>query len=85
MGHKSWAASGGSLVTGKPLGERVARLEGYYVESAGHFKEIKEHLAKQNDSIASIRSWQQRVIGGGVVLGLIVAATAGTLITLLAT
>ena len=69
----------------KNHGERIASLETSYAQTVSYFQDIKEHLAKQNGTIASISRWQQRVIGAGIVLGVIVSATAGTMITLLAT
>ena len=40
------------MVTGKPLGERVARLEVYYAEIPGYLKEIKERLDTLNGGVA---------------------------------
>ncbi len=76
----------------KNHGERIATLEANFAQTVEYFKdikadsrEVKDHLATLNGSTASIKAWQQRVIGAGMALSFIVAATAGTLITVVAT
>lgn len=39
-------------MTGKPLGERVARLEVYYAEIPNYLKEIKDRLETLNGGVA---------------------------------
>ncbi len=69
-------------MTGKPIGERVATLEAYYVEVNESLKEIKNHLARQNGSIDSLSRFKiqaQAILG---FMAFVVSVTAGTLLTL---
>jgi hypothetical protein len=66
-------------VPGKPLGERVATLEAYYVEVNDSLKEIKGHLKAQNGQVAALTRWQQRIIGAGLLAAFIVTVAAATL------
>ena len=59
----------------KPLGERVARVEAWFVAHTevceGHFREIKEHLEKLNGDVADNSKFrlQQKTVYG--VMGFI--------------
>lgn len=69
----------------KPHGERIERLEEAYVGIRDDIREIKDHLATQNGRIAAQDKFKiqaQAILG---FLGFVVAVTAGTLITILAT
>ena len=53
-------------MTGKPLGERVATLEAYYVEVNDNLKEIKGHLKTLNNQVSKNSDFrlQQKTVYG---------------------
>ena len=65
---------------GKPLGERVATLEAYYVEVNDSLKEIKGHMKTQNGHLATLTRWQQRIIGAGLLAAFLLTVGAGVLL-----
>lgn len=64
----------------KPHGERIATLEAYYVEVNDSLKEIKARLRTQNDTVAALTRWQQRIIGAGLLAAFILTVGTGVLV-----
>ena len=67
-------------MSGKPVGERVATLEAYYVEINDSLKEIKGHMRMQNGLLAMLTRWQQRIIGAGLLAAFLLTVGAGVLL-----
>ena len=72
-------------MSGKPHGERIAKLEVYYAEVSESLKEIKQHLVTQNGRIYTLATFKiqaQAILG---FMAFVVSVTAGTLLTLVLT
>lgn len=70
-------------MAGKPVGERVATLEAYYVEVNESLKEIKAEMKAANGTVAGLVKFKiqaQAIIG---FMAFVVSVTAGTLLTLI--
>lgn len=67
----------------KPVGERVATLEAYYVEVNDSLKEIRDEMAAANGTVKDLVKFKiqaQAIIG---FMAFVVSVTAGTLLTLI--
>ncbi|KKM00600.1 hypothetical protein LCGC14_1802840 [marine sediment metagenome] len=67
-------------MTGKTQGERIVRLETYYVQVNDSLKEIKGHLKTQNGRVEALTRWQQRIIGAGLLAAFVLTVGAGVFV-----
>lgn len=67
----------------KPIGERVATLEAYYVEINDTLKKIRDEMKTANGTVKDLVKFKiqaQAIIG---FMAFVVSVTAGTLLTLI--
>ncbi len=67
----------------KPIGERVATLEAYYVEVNDSLKDIRNEMKRANGTVKDLVKFKiqaQAIIG---FMAFVVSVTAGTLLTLI--
>ncbi|MEE9149949.1 MAG: hypothetical protein V3U27_21435 [Candidatus Tectomicrobia bacterium] len=67
----------------KPVGERVATLEAYYVEVNESLKHIKEEMQTANGTVKDLVKFKIQAQAIIAFMAFVVSVTAGTLLTLI--